>query len=65
MEVLERFAFSAQLRVASQAGLAPQDMRPVVVQLHTDLAQFNLCNPKATQHCAYLASGLMGPHSVT
>lgn len=51
MEVLERFACATQLRVASEAGLAPQDMRPVVVQLHTDLAQFNLSQPKATQHC--------------
>ena len=51
--MLERFACSAQLRVAAQANLAPESMRAVVVQLHTDLAQFNMCQPKATQHCKF------------
>ena len=51
LEAMERCCITAQLRVALAAGLSPAEMRPVVTQMHTDLHEFNLSQPRATQHC--------------
>ena len=51
LEAMERCCTTAQLRVASMAGISPAEMRPVVTQLHTDLHEFNMSQPRATQHC--------------
>ena len=48
---MERCCTTAQLRVASLAGIPPAEMRPVVTQMHTDLHEFNMSQPRATQHC--------------